>query len=646
MAAHLCKGSQLYSNEYRDVVVVLDVSTGKELGVAQHNDEIDAVFWLPDGERLLLGTLSFSGSNRKELLSWTIGQPRPTRLIHELIPDYVKGAVSPDGRLIAITGHTASNIRIFDTTLGDLVNTLHHEATTIDTVTFSKDGQRIVACSTSGTILAWDLSQNDLFALRSQPLPRLADGGFAINPDQSLIAYVTRENKIHVRTRAEGDRELETASKVSSATSWDLTFSPNRRFLFCSSSYSGRQMTRTRAAERSQTLVKAFDLQAGNREIWSTIVPSLGSPKVTFTPDSNHVWFSARPTDESCLLNCETGENVTPASFKRQGQGRFPIVTGLPIQCDGRLLLLRSELVERGLSLHDAVTGDRLLEIGHLASYQASSEYLSPDGVHVGISSSQDNLVSVWNFKLKQQMLETSGSGIEFSPDGKRAAIYARTQIPLVELGATFTAGIESVSLWDISSGRRLSKVLLTGDKAQRIQFSPDGQRLLTLHGVTPTGSGGSQPQGRLWDVDSGRELFSIPVADVNHYNWNMVFDKTGKQLTSLIFGKYAGSGSGGEARVYDATPLPVAEDAQLIAGRLIDRLSSTAFIPEEYREGIEAIAGLPAHARQSALKIVEQMQLDRQRVALNCLEIVMNDRHSAALLVKPADPFPLMATN
>jgi serine/threonine protein kinase/Tol biopolymer transport system component len=161
VAAHLCKGSQLYSNDHRDVIVVLDVSTGEELGVARHNDEIDSVFWLPDGQRLLLATLSFSGSNRKELLTWTIGEARPTRLSHELIPDYVKGAVSPDGRLIAITGHTAANIRIFDTFRGDLVDTLHHEATTIDTVTFSKDGQRIVACSTSGTIIALAFSEDN-----------------------------------------------------------------------------------------------------------------------------------------------------------------------------------------------------------------------------------------------------------------------------------------------------------------------------------------------------------------------------------------------------------------------------------------------------------------------------------------------------
>jgi hypothetical protein len=140
LAAYVCHSSKRWSDVPHEVAVVFDLPSGEVCGVAAHNDEIDGLFWLPDGERILLTTLGYSGSNRKDLLIWNIAESTPRRLSSASMPDYVKGDVSPDGRLFAVSGHTVSMIRLFDTETGHLVNTLHNEGATIDTLTFSDDG--------------------------------------------------------------------------------------------------------------------------------------------------------------------------------------------------------------------------------------------------------------------------------------------------------------------------------------------------------------------------------------------------------------------------------------------------------------------------------------------------------------------------
>ena len=42
--AHLCHGSGKYTDRFRDVAVLYDVNSSELLGVARHNDDVDAAF--------------------------------------------------------------------------------------------------------------------------------------------------------------------------------------------------------------------------------------------------------------------------------------------------------------------------------------------------------------------------------------------------------------------------------------------------------------------------------------------------------------------------------------------------------------------------------------------------------------------------
>ena len=172
IAAYYCHGPLSYSNELRDVVVALDVAEGKVLGVARHNDDIDAANWLPDGQRLILTTLSFSGNQQKEMLSWELDAEQPRKLSGELMPNFVITAMSPDGGMIAVSSHSTSSIRLIDTTTGFLIRTLHNEASNIESMDFSPDATQLTAFCASGDVVQWTIVlDDDRFALRSQPLP-------------------------------------------------------------------------------------------------------------------------------------------------------------------------------------------------------------------------------------------------------------------------------------------------------------------------------------------------------------------------------------------------------------------------------------------------------------------------------------------
>ena len=188
LAAFVCHSTLRMVNQQRDVATVFDTATGERRGLVRHDDDIDTVHFLPDTEHLLLTTLGWSGRNRKELYRWRIASETLARLGSELMPDHLTAMVSPDGKQLAVGSHTVPFIRLIDTATGVVTRTLQSEASNITSLTFTADGQRLVACGTTGVVLAWDLDDDDdSFRLRANPLPP----GFlvrAFSADQSRFA--------------------------------------------------------------------------------------------------------------------------------------------------------------------------------------------------------------------------------------------------------------------------------------------------------------------------------------------------------------------------------------------------------------------------------------------------------------------------
>ncbi len=200
---------------------------------------------------------------------------------------------------------------------------------------------------------------------------------------------------------------------------------------------------------------------------------------------------------------------------------------------------------------------------------QAGMAVPAPDGEHCVVARASG--VEIWNLARGEKVVSAPGIFAIFSPDTKRFAA--------VTPGGSSAGRISGITIWDLASRRQLCELPLEGDAIDEARFSPDGKRLLTLTGKV-SGSGGKVPRGRLWDVETGREILELPVADVNHYEWDLFFDVSGQQLTRLLFTKATGTIGGGATAFYDARPLEPSVDNGLAADRLIAQLTSK-FAPQ-----------------------------------------------------------------
>jgi serine/threonine protein kinase/tetratricopeptide (TPR) repeat protein/WD40 repeat protein len=638
LAAYLCHSSRRAENDLREVIAVFDRASGKRLATCRHDDEADSVFFLPGGKGLLFGTLGWSGRNRKELYRWSMSDEPPQRLGQEYMPDYMQGAVSPDGGLLAISGHTVSTVRLIDTSQGLVVSTLHNEASTIDSLAFSPDGRRLVACDTSGVVLAWDLDRDqDLFKLRANPLGPLAGSGYALAGDHSLLAIATAQDGVRLRRRDGHETTLRPDEPTARRTSVKLRFSPDRRWLACESGadYASASPAGVVIAGRA---MRMFDTLTG-MELWTVRLPEyrllVPPPPANYgVPDflPAEQWEFAADGSRLVVLRGEQLHVIDGATGRIQPSPatlpKEPLSPGRQLvrhATSGQLLLAVLEPGDGGVGLVrllDAVSGATLGEMRVPLAERIDEVIAAPDGRHVGLVRGQTQRVEVWDVSAGRQVLQTAGRHLVFSADGGKVAALGVVTKTVAGVGRPVER-VDQASLWEVAAGRQLATLSLAGNGGEEVRFSPDGRRLLTLHGKLALGAGGAVPEGRLWDVFSGREMMTLPVADVNHYLWELAFDPGGTRLTSLVFVKVSGNAGGMGATVYDAEPLSEAEDALLLARPLVAELFRQHPLVSDVVAALESNQRLRPAVRQAALTLARQRTDDPQALAAACHEQV-----------------------
>ncbi len=92
----------------------------------------------------------------------------------------------------------------------------------------------------------------------------------------------------------------------------------------------------------------------------------------------------------------------------------------------------------------------------------------------------------IWTANFKSSGINS----VAFSPDGKLVVV---------------AAGDNTAKILDAASGNSIRVLGDHGDVVERAVFSPDGKNVLTLEG-------GSDRTVHLWNVDTGKQLFSVPA--------------------------------------------------------------------------------------------------------------------------------------
>ncbi len=161
---------------------------------------ITSVSWAPDGTRLATGSWN-AVINLWELRD---GQARLMQNIPAHFSPAREVAWSPVAdRLAIVYGNTIVIFRPDDNT--PLMRLKANPGERLTSLTWSRDGRRVIASSTSGVLYLWDSFTGE--SLRGVPTVGVADSLDALSPDSTLVAY-----GIHIWQRADG-RLLLTSGK-------------------------------------------------------------------------------------------------------------------------------------------------------------------------------------------------------------------------------------------------------------------------------------------------------------------------------------------------------------------------------------------------------------------------------------------------
>jgi WD40 repeat protein len=166
---------------------------------------------------------------------------------------------------------------------------------------------------------------------------------------------------------------------------------------------------------------------------------------------------------------------------------------------------------ERKLDL--APTEDGLPIPGRTAAFSAEGRWLA------AVSGVDPRIVKVWNTATEQPPIVLKGLSSEalyigISADGSRVAAAAALPEAM------------DVIAWDARSGNVVRRFSLPGEKCTALTLTSDGARL-----VAASRSAGSAIQVRIWSLDDGRQLHSLPCGDeVN----SVTFDGPGNLLAAV----------------------------------------------------------------------------------------------------------------
>jgi WD40 repeat protein/serine/threonine protein kinase len=335
---------------------------------------------------------------------------------------------------------------------------------------FSPDGKRL-ATGDDKTVKIWDAQTGqELLSIKG------AGGMPVFCPDGKRLA--TGDDKTVKIWDAQTGQEL-----LSIKSAGGAAFSPDGR----------------RLATRDDKTVKIWDAQTG-QELFSV---TGGGPDIVFSPDGKRL-ADARSFDGTVKVwDAQTGQLVR--TIKDAGSAAF--------SPDGKRLAAYAYASGRTVKVWDAQTGQELLSLqGH--NGQINSVAFSPDGKRLA-SAGWDRMVHVWDAQTGQELLTYKGHTgmirrVVFSPDGTRLVSAAMDG---------------TVKVWDATTSPEARTFGGPTGGVYSLVFSPDGKRLAGAD------ANWENPTVKVWNAQTGRELFSVKGGTGHNDFSSPVFSPDGKRL-------------------------------------------------------------------------------------------------------------------
>jgi WD40 repeat protein len=574
-------GRQVVTASWNQTARIWDTKTGQPIGeIMPHDSWVLTAEFSSDGRQIVTGT----GRGSAQVWDVKTGQRLGLPLQHK--GQVVSVHFSPDNRLV-VTASFDGTARVWNAETGLSTGvSLRHGGKVFEAV-FSPEGSRILTASSDGTARLWD-------ARDGQPI-----GEPMRHSGRVVYAEFSREGKSILTAAEDGtSRVWDAHSRIAAATPIPSAI-PLVGVAFGSN---GRTLTAV-GSDGTVTLFNARTMQVINRKSSSSRVG-----KVQFSSDNKFVALLGED-GEVRTLETDTGtilgpiitikEPVGAVALSADGQ-RIAVIQGTTAtlwdtklgQRVGNILhhtsVIRSANFSRDgrLLLTVGARGEARLWEGKNGRPQGRLEYqeqdllrcgeLSPDAQQAILCSSAGDILiyNTSNHLVVGDPLraEAPVGRVEFSPDGRRLLAG-----PLNNIDADNDRG-GILRIWDISSSTQVGEPLQ--DSVQRtvcFRLSPDGTRIAT-GGIRRFGE--QTGLFRLWDGATGSPIGSSFRVDSKVVSLN--FSPDGQRIVVLT--------ELGTASIWDVpTESPkVVEQleklADLAAGCLVNEHGKIATVASPFR--------------------------------------------------------------
>ena len=414
-------------------------------------------------------------------------------------------ACTPNGQLLAVGSMLSGNLGVFDTSTGRLI--AQHgaaHASTITSMAFSGDGERLATADAEGIIKLWS-GVRKLNAKSSAQLTlkghqgEIKAVGFSIDEKRLVSSSADKTARVwdlanagaaiqplerggpSDAARISPDGQLIAATIGQSIRLWDAT--------------TGRLVRELPPVDKGRITAVAFS----PTDVRVLAVGIRGENQVAYVA----LWDIDAGT-ELARLPIATDATPLPMSIA----SRVP--AALAFSPDGKYLvaaygftnILSDDSFNNPLDVWDVAAGKRIRGLKGHTNYCVSLEF-SRDGTRLA-SGGRDGKAILWSTETWKatQTLQNPDEGtlytrrgmvgsVSFSPDGATLAMASREG---------------NIHLWDVESGQLLDSLKGHSNAVQAVAFSPDGRTLA---------SGSSDQTVRLWNVETRRELMQLNSGSV-----------------------------------------------------------------------------------------------------------------------------------
>jgi WD40 repeat protein len=445
--AVLRDGERVVSASDDRTLRVWRIATGKEERIADVHGWIRALIALPDGKRV-------ASVSDDRVMIWNLDLAVVESVFRDHRGEVNCIAVSPDGQLL-VSGGNDRLLRVWR--LGQIspVRILRGHRAKVTALSVTSDGQTVLSASADGSILRWDLNDEEESPFRVVVHRINGVRSLATVPNGTSVIAASDDHGLHIWNLADGkERVLEGHSECVNA----VAVTPDGR---CA--VSGSDDSSLKVWDLSRTSEPAITHEHGDRVRGVGVTPN-GETAISSSDDHTmRIWDIKTGTATKILENHHSVFAITPDGTKVVSGGFWGGCRVWERQSGVQLL---------GFERHT----DRVVSIA-----------VTPDGKRV-LSSSDDSTIRLWSIDTAEEYFSVQvprywPRALAITPDSH----YALT-------GGNGT----HLRLWDLRTANEIRSYEGHKARVNSVAISSDGQLAV---------SGSDDHTVRVWEMESGKAI-------------------------------------------------------------------------------------------------------------------------------------------